>query len=677
MNTLGFGNQFLTGNHMADEFEVTSLSGWQIETVTLYTYQTGTYAEPPISTITGVYLQIWDGSPDQVGSSVIFGDLITNRMVDTYWTGIYRDSETTPVVANRPIMTAVASVNASLPQGTYWLDWMIDGSIASGPWAPPVTILGQTITGNALQYTSSSGAWAPVTDSGTLTQQGMPFVIEGTASELLWDQPLSATQTGAYADQEFSDIPTYSSYLADDFVVDGTWKIDSIFVPGDGWNGFSSLLNATALTWAIYADAGGAPAGNPSGAGSPPIWSATLTPTSPYVTLSNGYLGNLSNTLLQLPAPLKLGPGNYWLLFYPTLAFSPYGQFGLQPADTNNGGVAKFINPNGGFGYGTGWQDWYVTGAPTHDFAFRLGGTAGFSWKSISPINSVGRSRPAAAAVGGKIYLFGGEITGSGRADTVERYDPKTNTWTTLAGVMPDPASNICAAVTGTDIYIPGGYSATSTYLATLRIFHTSTNSWSVVATDPLPLGLSGMACVALNGKLYVFGGTNGVYQSAAYVYDPAAAAGSRWTTLPSMAHARAYLAGVAANGKIYAIGGRDSAFTDFNYVEAFNPADGLWHVVTGLQKPRGGVGAYAVGNTIYACGGGWNSYLDTCESYNTTQGYSGTWQAHPSIMIEGRRTFGYASIGPTLYAIAGWRGIYLQTAERWSFESFLPITIK
>ena len=143
------------------------------------------------------------------------------------------------------------------------------------------------------------------------------------------------------------------------------------------------------------------------------------------------------------------------------------------------------------------------------------------------------------------------------------------------------------------------------------------------------------------------------------------------------MSVARAYPAGVALNGKIYAVGGRNSSVLDFNVVEAFNPADGLWHEVTHLLEPRAGLGAYAVGNTIYTCGGGWYSYLDSCESYDTTQGYSGTWQSHPSIMIEGRRTFAYANIGPVLYAIAGWRGTYLQTAERWSFESFLPLTIK
>lgn len=492
----------------------------------------------------------------------------------------------------------------------------------------------------------------------------------------LWDQPIQSGYPPAYVDQEFSDYPTYSSYLSDDFVAAEAWIIDSIFVPGSGWNGFTTLMNATALNWMIYADDGGVPAGDPSGVGAPPVWSLSTIPTDARVTITTGSDGYQSNTLLELNSPIKLPAGHYWLLFYPSLNFTSYGQFGLQPSDTLNGLVAKYINPGGGFGYGTAWQDWSVVGSVEHDFAFSIGGSESELWKSIAPINDLGRSRPAAAAVDGKIYLFGGEISG-GRANTVDEYNPITNTWTVQSGLMPVPASNLCAAVLDTNVYILGGYGVSSNYLDTVQVYHTLSDYWETIATDPLPAGLSGAGCAALNGKLYVFGGANSVgYQSAAYVYDPAAAAGSRWTTLPSMAYARAYFAGVAANGKIYAIGGRDSASLNFNYVEAYNPSDGAWHTVTSLSKARAGLGVYAVGNTIYACGGGWNTFYDDCEFYDTAQGYAGSWVTHPALLIEGRRTFAFANLGPVLYAIAGYNGTFLTSAERWSYDVFLPITM-
>jgi hypothetical protein len=77
-------------------------------------------------------------------------------------------------------MSVVGTVNTVLPQGTYWVDYQFTGSLASGPWAPPITILGQTTTGNGLQYTSTAGVWAALIDTGTAgTPQGLPFIIDG------------------------------------------------------------------------------------------------------------------------------------------------------------------------------------------------------------------------------------------------------------------------------------------------------------------------------------------------------------------------------------------------------------------------------------------------------------------------------------------------------------------
>jgi hypothetical protein len=175
MSTYGFGAQLSAGNRVADEFTIAS-GNWTIETITFFTYQTGSSTT---STITGVNVQIWDGPPNG-GGTVVWGNTTTNVMVSTTWSNDYRVLDTGLLDTQRPIMAVVAGVNTTLPAGTYWLDWQFDGTLASGPWAPPVTILGQTTTGNALQYTSTG--WAAITDGGTLTPQGLPFIVEGTSS---------------------------------------------------------------------------------------------------------------------------------------------------------------------------------------------------------------------------------------------------------------------------------------------------------------------------------------------------------------------------------------------------------------------------------------------------------------------------------------------------------------
>ncbi|TDR22507.1 hypothetical protein C8D91_0998 [Marinicella litoralis] len=176
MNTLGSGHQVAFDNRIADDFVVTG-GDWEIESIDFYAYQTNEVA----STITAVNLRIWDGIPGDPGSTVIFGDTTTNLMSSTGNSGILRVTDTTTgTTNNRQIAVSNVSVGITLSPGTYWLDWQSDGTGASGPWAPPITINGETTTGNALQSTDGGVTYLDQLDSGTSTQQGFPFVMYGT-----------------------------------------------------------------------------------------------------------------------------------------------------------------------------------------------------------------------------------------------------------------------------------------------------------------------------------------------------------------------------------------------------------------------------------------------------------------------------------------------------------------
>lgn len=187
MNTLGFGHQFSLGYRIADDFTVAE-DLWNIQRITFFAYQTAAPTSP--STMVGVYFQIWDGPPEDARSSVVWGDLTTNRLTASLWSEIYRVAEDDQDSTSRPIMASSCDVAIPLPAGDYWLDWMTDGSASySGPWAPPIVILGQATTGNGLQYT---GAWADAIDSGTSTQQGFPFIIEGIIPTAVEDSSWSS-----------------------------------------------------------------------------------------------------------------------------------------------------------------------------------------------------------------------------------------------------------------------------------------------------------------------------------------------------------------------------------------------------------------------------------------------------------------------------------------------------
>ena len=174
MSTYGFGHQTYYGYKIGDDFTVPVGETWDIEMITFFAYQS---YSPTTSTITAVYFEIYDGDPTAGGKALIFGDMTTNRLTFTGWTGVYRVTDyNSGIDTARPVMGNVCSPMdmLQLTEGTYWLVWQSDGTLSSGPWAPPVTITGQTTTGNGIQYTT---VWAPVSDVGG---QGFPFIIEGT-----------------------------------------------------------------------------------------------------------------------------------------------------------------------------------------------------------------------------------------------------------------------------------------------------------------------------------------------------------------------------------------------------------------------------------------------------------------------------------------------------------------
>ena len=197
------------------------------------------------------------------------------------------------------------------------------------------------------------------------------------AMAVLWDQPLSAVDDGAYANQDFAATnDSYDIAIADDFTAPDPWDIDTIFVNGNSWNPGNDLTLATALNWYIFGDASGVPDGHPWG-GTAPIWSLSLPPGDSQVTLSAGTGSFLTNVTLNLTTPISLPAGTYWLVFVPSMEFATAGQYGRQPSDTANGYVAMVINPAGGFGFPTTWtpvtdaSTWALT---TFDFSFRLEG---------------------------------------------------------------------------------------------------------------------------------------------------------------------------------------------------------------------------------------------------------------------------------------------------------------
>jgi hypothetical protein len=167
-----------TGFRLADDFTVPA-GGWTVNKVTVFGYQT--QAAPggsTASTMTGGILQIWRGVPGAAGSTVVFGDATTNRQTATSFSGVWRAASTTLTNVQRPIMAVeFGGLTVNLTPGTYYADYGITGSGASGPFCPPNNVA--AATNNGQQFNATTSVWGPVTDGGSLRPLDFPFVIDG------------------------------------------------------------------------------------------------------------------------------------------------------------------------------------------------------------------------------------------------------------------------------------------------------------------------------------------------------------------------------------------------------------------------------------------------------------------------------------------------------------------
>lgn len=167
-----YGFKISAGYAAADDFSI-AVSNWVIDSLVFFAYQTGSTTT---STFTSYYVRVWEGVPGQAGSNVVWGDTVTNVLTRSVFSNIYRGNDSTNT--QRPVMRNVCATSGlTLNTGNYWVECQAAGSLASGPWVPPVTIPGQPITGNAKQRVGPN--FNNLLD-GT-NAQGLPFLVYGTA----------------------------------------------------------------------------------------------------------------------------------------------------------------------------------------------------------------------------------------------------------------------------------------------------------------------------------------------------------------------------------------------------------------------------------------------------------------------------------------------------------------
>ncbi len=267
----------------------------------------------------------------------------------------------------------------------------------------------------------------------------------------------------------------------------------------------------------------------------------------------------------------------------------------------------------------------------------------------------------------GKMYLPGFRTDGAGTTDgSIWVYDVALDTWSDTGIDMPVPVSNYTIAkltdANGTGLYIFGGRDSGGACTTTVQVYYPDTNTTAVIATDPFAGTVNGAAVfpggVAVTGnKGYAWGGfcggTTAPYTSIqTWVFNPMAAAGSRWTAGPDLPAPGAYQAGAVLNGKVYSIGGDSfdgaslTAYADVLMLDPANLGAG-WQAKAAIPLPSSGApgcdesrafafdtssGWSLAGKIVLAGCGQWDQTLTALPDSFLYDGASDSWTTFASL---------------------------------------------
>src|SRR5881227_2366112 len=236
-------------------------------------------------------------------------------------------------------------------------------------------------------------------------------------------------------------------------------------------------------------------------------------------------------------------------------------------------------------------------------------GTCPTPWTFIAdmPVDLYGA---ACVSDGTSIYCAGGySFSFPGLVPQLIRYDPGTNTWTTLAPI-PVPSSMASAAYypPTNKIYVFGGSDPDAQTVNNLnQIYDIASNTWSTGAPLPDVRAFMASGYSPDNGKIYLVGGYNTAFvdsgQPDTWEYDPIADTYTNKTDFPELAGG--YASGII-NGHLYVAGGRDANNVSLNTVFDYDIAADTWTQKNNMPGTQNNVRGSAVAlDSLFVFGGG------------------------------------------------------------------------
>ncbi|XP_063244711.1 uncharacterized protein LOC134545858 isoform X3 [Bacillus rossius redtenbacheri] len=248
--------------------------------------------------------------------------------------------------------------------------------------------------------------------------------------------------------------------------------------------------------------------------------------------------------------------------------------------------------------------------------------TVSRTWRALACLPFAVSKHGLVASGKNTLYLAGGEFPDGSASRSMWRYDPVLDVWQEMAPMLV-PRSELGLALLDGNVYAVGGWEG-SFRLDTVERYNPETNSWHFI--PQMRIAVTSPAVVSHDGMLYVTGVLCGCTGGAVLEdgdgielvqrYDPRT---STWTELAPMLIPRSGSAACVLNGYIYVIGGWHASTENTNKVERYNMQTNTWEFKAPMRERRYRPGVAVVDRHIYVLGGeeGWDRYHDTIECYN------------------------------------------------------------
>lgn len=206
----------------------------------------------------------------------------------------------------------------------------------------------------------------------------------------------------------------------------------------------------------------------------------------------------------------------------------------------------------------------------------------------------------APAVVGNKVYLFGGAVAYNSNSKAIMVFDTETETVTQLNTTIPKALTNITAAAVGSKVYLFGGKPASGSAVNTIYVFNTENETIASTGTT-LPAGRQSMGVGVLGTKVYLLGGMYSDVYNTVLVFDTETyALTTSGATLPA---ALSNMGFAQVGAEVYLFGGYNNGY--LNTIHVFDMATETGTTLESkLPKETQNISAAFSGGTVYLVGG-------------------------------------------------------------------------